>query len=414
MAQAQCRVGGGVCDVRNQQRQHFGFLEDQQIISQMWWHSTVGVVMPLLAAMHDRCTCGCQQHSCNVNGTSCAPSSLRLLFEPLEPLKTQLKELPHLKYSVVQNFDHSEVNVSTFVRADALVPDGPMGIGPPDVFAKARRMLSSLCGLWRLPSGGCGDPFRSSRRSTTNRSVLVISRCDAVEPEHKENPNTPHRRICVNGTETDRTFSQLRIELLHRGYEVRSMWPERLTMCEQFRRVAEADIVLYSHGSAMGSLVALSPGSTAIEIVPVEYLESPSRGLARCLECEKAVFFRREPPTCIAERHQGTNITRSSGGAGPQQPFARDFVAALLETLTEAGVEKLQHIPIPHFQTPTIETVHPWGCVTPATLAELAVAKHDALLARAPRVPAPAPRAITRWRAAGANHANTAHIHFGQ
>ena len=397
---------GGLCEAWGKAPDVFA-LEgtDDRLIGQMYWHSTIGVIVPLLAAMHDSCTCGCaptialppsffnprepfaqpaqrpREGRHPPKRGACLPATLRMRFKPIGALEAQLRELlPKLRVDVVRSGEKlTQLGdpVTIFTRGDHLNLDSSL----PSLW-KARRMLSSFCGLPSLDTtrgdrtsdsnariNGSGTPNRYDRH---HRRALIISRCDASPTLLKAAVNIPHRRMCINGSEEHGHVGEIRSVLRRYGYTTSTAFPERLSMCEQLRATATADIIIYGHGSSQANLLSVSSFTVAVELMPYEYLANPARGLDRCLECARPDHSSYNP-LCLAQQPHATEIAHRREHMRPAQPFPRNQSAALVAALKIAGL-KLKHITVP------VAPHSAWSCVPARTLAELAVWSHKLLL----------------------------------
>ena len=216
-------------------------------------------------------------------------------------------------------------------------------------------------------------------------SWSLAARLDAV----MANPNAPHVRMCINATDSDPqgVYDTLRRAFWQRGYRTKAMWPEHMgmSMCEQLAAVAKSDIVIHSHGSFAGNLVALMPHTSVITLQPYEYLEEQEidtgGAVRRCEVCERNA----SSPACLTgsphliaapARHQ----TRTT-------IFGRDQPGQMRVALQAAGIDvKLVTIPADRWPGRFSESdsgrglwLHresDWGCLSPAALVDLAIVTH--------------------------------------
>lgn len=86
--------------------------------------------------------------------------------------------------------------------------------------------------------------------------------------------NARHHRSVVNERELTSRLADLGFDLVD---------PSSLSVAEQIRAFAEADIIVAPHGAALANLVFASPGATAVELFPPDFVQCCYWKLAECV-----------------------------------------------------------------------------------------------------------------------------------
>lgn len=352
----------------------------------VFWHTTLGTLVPLLATMLDAGTCGpCTPRA----ACQCAPATLRMAWEPPSILRAQLQLLPHLDVHVVRASElYAPAEPTGTGELHTLAPrqdsceHGTVprwhelkrcmsGVHNASVLLRARRVLGALCSLDlenakpRTAHGWVHAPQYGDEGDVKMRALIVL-RCGdpSASPSPKlETGRHPHHGMCLN--ETHGTYKALASELRVHGVATRGLAFESLSFCEQLAAVAEADMIIYAHGSAHANFLALTAETTVVELTP--YFANATRACMRCADCMQSTNANclLKPP--LAPTVYDLIVGRSQ---------SKRLVAAL-----GSGVPNVQHLAVPAAMCNGCQRSD-WGCAPPKQLARLSVARHLAMVGR--------------------------------
>ena len=345
----------------------------------IFWHALVGVFIPFAAALLENHVCVIAAAGARPGRLRCKPAKLRVLSPPREPLLSLLSLIPNV--TVVVRDEKEKL----YSRAAAGLPlklpyrhlDECMRGKCTNRIAlrKGRRVLGAACGVDfdapKQPVAGTGGG--------PQRRALVIMRCDRDRKKNYTQQKLHwHRNFC--NKEGQSKFRDLAAALTAYSFAAQPFWPQSKDICGQLTEVARSDMIIYVHGSAHASFVALSPQTTVVELTP--YLVNVTTAVKRCAICTAICTrsnYRDASPTCLDEPPLADNY----GALG----HGRSQSKHLVDTLTLLGVPA-QHVAVPAGQIYGQRSrlgerltnglgFSSWGCLRPAKLALLAASRHE-------------------------------------
>ena len=138
-----------------------------------------------------------------------------------------------------------------------------------------------------------------------------------------------------------------------------AMTPHGLSVREQFRAIASADVIIYFHGSAHANFFVASPRTLLIELTP--YFIRPGEVLARCEACGQ----KRADASCYTAPPRVDAIDPDRSQSLQLGSMLSRMSVPVRHIAIPAGL-----IPVDSFNG-SWRKLEDWGCLPPSNLARL-------------------------------------------
>lgn len=337
-----------------------------------FWHTLMGVAVPLAVAMQTSGTCHCQplnhQGRC-YNGSdgvpaassSCECGCVQLIRPPVSPTFLQLQLAPLSNVvSIISN--ESVYNASrprihyasrpgdvrqqvTYLQRCDIVMAGRAQHAAErharnylEACAKERHWLK----VRQLFGAFAGMDFECAHAPGPGQALFIPREQCGSHPGYQV-----HQGICLSAASPK--LQQVRGRLESQRWRTVVKTFDQLTLVEQMRMVAGSSIVVYGHGAALSNMLWARPGTLIVEITP--YLTGDT----------------------LDEKQQRQRIS-----------VGREMFQKLSSHLSQVGL-RVRHLAVPTAKEPSHrggEDCNQWGCYSSQKLAQLMLDKHAALAAQ--------------------------------